>query len=173
MNLVTDGPPALALATEPVSEAEMRRAPRGRRARLLDGATVSNVVFQGFALYLGSMLALLYFYDGGRGGPAVADVRMQTGVFATVVVSQMLNAFSFRDDRRSVFARGGLRGNLRLLLAVVVSIALQAGIVQWRAAGAVFHTRPMSLHDWLAVGAFSLIPLGLVELRKAWLRRAE
>jgi Ca2+-transporting ATPase len=171
MNLVTDGPPALALATEPVSPDAMRRPPRDRRARLLDRETVATTVYQGFALYLGAMIALLHFYDGGRGGPAVADARMQTGVFATVVVSQMLNSFSFRHDRRSVFDTG-VRGNLRLLLAVVASIALQVTIVQWGAVRVIFHTVPLSLEDWIVVGAFSLIPLGLVELRKAWLRRS-
>jgi Ca2+-transporting ATPase len=170
MNLITDGPPALALATEPVSPDEMRRPPRHRRSRLLDGPTVFNVVYQGFALYLAAMLALLYFYDGGAGTREIADRRMQTGVFCTVVVSQMLNCFSFRHDTKSVFTVG-IRGNLRLLLAITVSIALQVLIVHWTWASPVFHTQILSLEDWRTVFLLSILPLLLVEVRKFFLRR--
>jgi Ca2+-transporting ATPase len=169
MNLVTDGPPALALATEPVSLDEMRRPPRDRRSRLLDKATIIHVVYQGFALYLGAMLALLYFFDGGAGPRALAEQRMQTGVFCTVVLSQMLNCFSFRSDIQSVF-RIGIRGNLRLFVAIAVSIALQVLIVQWTRVAPVFHTQALTLEDWRAVVLFSFIPIGLVEIRKAWMR---
>ncbi|MFN0206504.1 MAG: cation-translocating P-type ATPase [Planctomycetota bacterium] len=171
MNLVTDGPPALALATEPVSGDEMSRPPRSRNSRLLDGQTIFNAVFQGFVLYLGAMLALVYFYDGGAGGRAASEARMQTGVFCTVVVSQMINCFSFRNDRMSIFTVG-LRGNLRLLIAITVSIALQVGIVYFPWARPIFHTQPLSLEDWRAIALFSMLPVTLVELRKFWIRRS-
>jgi len=170
MNLVTDGPPALALATEPVSGDEMSRPPRSRNSRLLDGETIFNAVFQGFVLYLGAMLALVYFYDGGAGGRAASEARMQTGVFCTVVVSQMINCFSFRNDRMSIFTVG-FKGNLRLLIAISVSIALQIGIIYFPWARPIFHTQPLSLEDWRAIALFSMIPVTLVELRKFWIRR--
>ncbi|HKE01232.1 MAG TPA: cation-translocating P-type ATPase, partial [Planctomycetota bacterium] len=166
MNLVTDGPPALALATEPPSPDEMRRPPRSRFARILDDRTVFTTVWQGFALYLGAMLALLYFYEGG----AASSARMQTGVFCTVVVSQMLNCFSFRHEERSIL-QVGVRGNLRLLVAVVLSIAFQVAIVQWDVPRAVFHTVRLTGQDWSAVVVFSLIPVALVEIGKALRRR--
>jgi Ca2+-transporting ATPase len=170
MNLITDGPPALALATEPVSPDEMRRPPRHRGARLLDRATIFNVVYQGFALYLAAMLAVLYFYDGGAGTRELADRRMQTGVFCTVVVSQMLNCFSFRHDSKSIFTVG-FRGNLRLLLAITVSIALQVLLVHWTWASPIFHTQILSLEDWRTVFLLSILPVLLVEARKFFLRR--
>ncbi len=169
MNLVTDGPPALALATEPPAPDEMRRPPRNRHARMLDGGAVTDIVFQGFALYLGAMLAVLHFYDGGSGGPDVAAKRLQTGVFCTVVLSQMLNCFSFRHDRKSILTVG-VRGNPWLLLAVVVSIALQVAILQWEAVRPIFGTVPIPARDWWAIATFSVIPVVLVEIRKAWLR---
>lgn len=168
MNLVTDGPPALALATEPVNPDEMRRPPRDRRTRMLDGSTIYNVVYQGFMLYFGAMLSLLYFYDGGRGG-AAASARMQTGVFCTVVLSQMLNCLSFRHDEKSLFTTG-VRGNLRLAAAIVVSIALQVVIVHWDFVRPISRTVPLTLDEWSAVIGFSLLPVVMVELRKAWLR---
>ncbi|MBI3817980.1 MAG: cation-translocating P-type ATPase [Planctomycetes bacterium] len=171
MNLVTDGPPALALATEPVSPDEMERPPRPRRSRLLDRETIFNAVFQGFALYLAAMLALVYFYNGGAGGRAVSEARMQTGVFCTVVVSQMLNCFSFRNDRKSAFTLG-IKGNTRLAVAIFVSIALQAAICHFVWARPVFHTIEMSLDDWRAIALFSLIPITIVEIRKFWIRRS-
>lgn len=172
MNLVTDGPPALALATEGVSQDEMRRPPRGRNDRILDRETIMNAVFQGFVLYLAAMLSLVYFYDGGAGGRGFAEARMQTGVFCTVVVSQMLNCFSFRHDRKSIFTVG-IHGNLRLLLAIVISIGLQAAIVHLVWARPIFKTQALSLEDWRAIALFSLIPVAFVELRKWYLRRRE
>jgi Ca2+-transporting ATPase len=169
MNFVTDGPPALALATEPVSSDEMKRPPRDRRSRLLDGDTIFDAVYQGFVLYLSAMLSVVYFYDGGAGGRDVSEARLQTGVFCTVVLSQMINCFSFRSDRLSAFTTG-FRGNLRLTLAIVVSIVLQVGIIYFPWARPVFHTQSISLVDCRAIVLFSLIPIALVELRKWWKR---
>jgi Ca2+-transporting ATPase len=165
INLVTDGLPALALATDPIAADALRRPPRPRGSRLLDRARIADVLTAASAT-AAAALAVFAFELGARGDLAGA----RDAAFSTLVFAELLRAFGARSETR--FAHEvGLTTNLRLVAVVVASIALQIAAHHFTPLVRLFGTHPATLADyglWILVGA---LPLATIEARKAWRRR--
>jgi Ca2+-transporting ATPase len=164
INLVTDGLPALALATDPVDPGVLARPPRDLRARLLDGA-----VFRRTALIGGltAATALIGFGWELRTSGDLAHAR--DAAFSVLVGAELLRSFGARSDTRTVW-QIGLFSNLRLAAIVAASYALQLAIHHLPALQAVFGVAPVSLGrcaGWLALGAVPLIALEVGKARRA------
>jgi Ca2+-transporting ATPase len=165
INLVTDGLPALALGVDPGSPNVMERTPRGSGESILTPRVQGRVVIQGLLITLGA----LAMYLGVSSGLIASDgaQHAQTMLFTTVVLSQLLHAFNFRSQTRTVFRLDSLR-NTWLNAAFVGSMALHALVLYVPALQKLFHTQPLGLHDWIAVIAASCIPLVLIDVMKVW-----
>jgi Ca2+-transporting ATPase len=165
INLVTDGLPALALATDPIDPDVLRRPPRRPDAQLADrgflaltaltGALTATVTLAAFALQL---------YTGGR----LVDAR--NAAFSVLVFAELLRAFGARSATRTVW-EVGLLSNLRLFGVVLVSFGLQVVIHHVPVLEGVFGTEPITLGEclgWIGLGA---VPLAVLEARKVVARR--
>jgi Ca2+-transporting ATPase len=93
-------------------------------------------------------------------------------VFVTLTLSQLGRALAVRSSRESLLTIG-LRSNVLLLTAVLVTLALQMAVVYLPPFQALFKTVPLTLEDLTLCLVLSTIVFWAVELEKRWLRRAD
>ncbi len=163
INLVTDGLPALALGVDPGSPRVMDRPPRGPNESILNARRRVQVLAQGALITVGA----LAMYLGVRYGLVAVDgaQHAQTMLFTTIVLSQVLHAFNFRSETRSVFRIETLR-NRWLVAAFAGSMTLQALVIYVPALQDLFKTQPLGLRDWAAVILAAALPMALIDAIK-------
>jgi Ca2+-transporting ATPase len=165
INLVTDGLPALALATDPIDPDVLERPPRRPDEALADRSRIAGILLTG-CLTAGVSFGAFAF-ELARGG-ALASAR--DAAFSTLVVAELLRAFGARSDVKLV-SEVGLLSNLRLFVIVAVSFALQIAIHHSETLGRVFGIAPVSWAECLGWIGLGCVPLVVLEARKAWRRR--
>lgn len=155
VNLVTDGLPVLALAADPSNPDRMRRPPDRDRS-IVGARQLWSLLWPACILAAVTLGALVYgHYLAGAPWP-----RVQTMLFTTLVGVQLTYAFSLRASR----GRHPFRGGRLLVLATGVSLALQLAVVYLPPAAALFHTMPLAVGDWLAIGALNALGLAAIGL---------
>ena len=118
INLVTDGLPALCLATDPVDPDVMKQPPRARNERITDGGFLRTMFLTG-ALTAGVSFAV-YLYALQTETPEMA----RTHAFAALVFAELLRSFGARSETRPLW-RINLFSNLNLLAVVAISFSIQ------------------------------------------------
>ena len=171
INLVTDGPPALALGLEAVDHDVMRQPPRPPGSGVITGRMWGGIVFVGLVMAVGTLLVL----DGALPGGLIAGTGdltyARTMAFTTLMLFQLFNVFNARSDERSAFQ--GLFRNPWLWGAVLLSLGLHVLLLAVPFLQRAFGTMPLSLGDWLLCAAVASSVLWLRELSKLVVRRVE
>jgi Ca2+-transporting ATPase len=170
INLVTDGPPALALGIDPADPEVMDRPPRPRGEGVITLRMWAGIFFVGTIMAAGTLLVLDASLPGGL-IQGTGDVAYgQTMAFTTLMLFQLFNVFNARSDEQSAF-RGVFR-NPWLLLAVGFSLGLHMAVIYVPFLQQAFSTVSLTVIDWgrCAVAASSV--LWLRELSKTVMRRA-
>jgi len=160
INLVTDGPPALALGIDPLTEDPMARPPRPRGQGVLTGES-KRLLWQGTAITIG----VLFVFFWSIFVLNTTDVTARTAVFTTMVFGQLLHSLNFRSEKISVFSRQTLK-NKFLIYAVIASFALQLGLIYLPGVEKIFHTAPLGLKAMLLVIIGAALPLILTDISK-------
>jgi len=169
INLVTDGPPALALGVDPADEGLMRQPPRPAGE-----GVVTPQMWRGIAL-IGVVMAVatLYVLDASMPGgfvSGVGDLRYgQTMAFTTLMLLQIFNVLNARSDERSAFVH--LFTNQWLWIAMSGSVALQVLVVHAPFLQRAFGTVGLSAGDWLFCTAVASSVLWVREITKVAGRR--
>ena len=161
INLVTDGLPGLALASEPAERDIMQRPPRPPAESLFAGglgmhAFLVGVLMAALALGLQAWICtpVSVLADGGVHDPVLRAAGARHG-----------------DTLRAHGAvRAGLASNRPLLGAVVLTALLQLAMIYVPSLNAVFRTVPLRPGEIAVCAACAVIILVIVELEK-WLRR--
>jgi len=166
MNLVTDGFPALALAVDPKAPDLMKRKPRKPEARLLDGGRLAAIGAEGLMLSAIALGAFAYSLYGLH--QEVEQAR--TVAFTVLVIVQLVHAFNCRSERWSLF-QVGVATNRPLLLAVVLSLGIQAAVLTVPVAAPIFKIASLPIEDWVLMGATGILPFVIIEVVKQWRRR--
>lgn len=166
MNLVTDGIPALALAVDPKAPDLMKRPPRRPDARLLDGGRLLAIGMEGLMLSAIALGAFAYSLYGLH--QEVEQAR--TVAFTVLVIVQLVHVFNCRSERWSLF-QVGVVTNRPLLLAVLLSFAIQAAVLTVPAVAPIFKVASLPIEDWVLMGATGLLPFVIMETVKGWRRR--
>ncbi|QUY62854.1 P-type HAD superfamily ATPase, Ca2+-transporting ATPase [Gulosibacter molinativorax] len=144
--------PIAALGSDPEEGETMRRAPRDRRARILNRRTLLDVGLSGTVmgvLALAGYLLTYRMHGVDPAGLAATDTSAQlasTVTYVTILVTQFVNII----HRRSVhgaFSRIQLR-NRWFWLAVLVATVLMLAIVYVPFIGEFFGTAPLGLEEW-------------------------
>ena len=163
VNLIMDGPPAMALGLDRPDFGVMQRRPRPMSERIL---TKSRWVAVSFAsvIMAGGTLLVLAFAPGDAAKAGVATVA-GTMAFNTFVLFQFFNILNVRNDRLTVFRRETLR-NRNLWGALVAVISLQIGVTHWGPMQRLFDTTSISLVQWGVCALVASTVLWLEELRK-------
>ena len=162
INLLTDGLPALALGLEPAERAVMSRPPHNPHEDFWGRGMGRSIVWIGLLLG-GVALATGYGYWHSH-HPA-----WQTVLFTVLTLSQMGNALALRSERDSLFQMG-LRSNLPLMAAVLLSLGSQVAVVYVPVLQQLFNTTALSTPDLLICLVISTVVFWAIELEK-WLRR--
>jgi Ca2+-transporting ATPase len=164
INLVTDGFPALALGVDPASPRVMDRKPRDAKESILAKKRQTQVLWQGAFITLAGLIMYVWadFYMPGHSAE-----RAQTMLFTAMVLAQLVHAFSFRSETRTIFSAYSLR-NKWLNLSLVGSMALQLCVIYLPPLQQVFKTQALSLSDWGAIVAAALVPTILIDIVKRW-----
>ena len=170
INLVTDGPPALALGVDPAEEDLMRHPPRPNGEPVITGEMWRGILFTGSVMAAVTLLMLDASLPGGLVDGS-GDLRYaQTMAFNTLTLAQVFNVFNARSDQRSAFAR--LFSNHWVWAAIGLSLALQLVVLYVPAMQQAFGTVGLSASDWLRCLLAASAILWLRELSKMFLRRA-
>jgi Ca2+-transporting ATPase len=159
VNLIMDGPPAMALGVDPPSGRAMDEAPRRPGARILNARRLRHVVLAGVVMAVGTLGVLAHQRSVGTEEHALAMA------FTTFVMFQIFNVFNARSEGGTVFSRSQLR-NGKLWAALVGVVTLQVLAVHVDPVQDVFGTADLTAGDWLQVMAVASTVLWVEELRK-------
>ncbi|HXR36752.1 MAG TPA: cation-translocating P-type ATPase [Candidatus Binataceae bacterium] len=165
INLVTDGLPALALATDPIEPDVLKRAPRDPQSEIIDRAFFGRLALTGCLSAGAALTAFAWeFYAHGN----VANAR--NAAFSTLVIEELVRSFSARSSVRTIW-EVGLFSNMRLFLVVAGSFLLQLAIYHFSVLEILFVAEPVSitrLGSWILLG---MIPTTVLEISKVIARR--
>jgi len=168
VNIIMDGPPAMALGLDASDSDIMKRRPRPIGERILTRSRWGAVVFSSTIMALGT-LAILQWAPGEEAEAGLATVA-GTMAFNTFVLFQFFNILNVRSDRHSVFSRYTFSNN-KLWIALVAVIALQVAVTHVGFVQDLFDTTSISGVQWLVCIAVSSSVLWLEETRKIFIRR--
>ena len=176
INLITDGPPALALGIDPKDPDVMQRQPRRRGAGVITTEDWIRLAAIGGLMMVGTLAVLDAYYPGGlftllaRGVvPNEADeAHARTMAFTTLMMFQLFNVFNCRSSWRSAFS--GVFENKWLIGAVILSLLMHVLVLYVPDLQAAFHTVALSAFDWLIATAVAFTLLIFAELAKWALR---
>jgi P-type Ca2+ transporter type 2C len=159
INLVTDGLPALCLATDPIDPDVMKRHPRHRSERITNRSFLRTMGLTG-VLTAGVAFAV-YLYVLKQGNPETA----RTYAFAVLVFAELLRSFGARSETKPVW-RISLSTNVNLVIVVAISFGLQVWSQHSPTLGRFLKTSSMPFTDCFLLLALGAIPLLLLELVK-------
>jgi Ca2+-transporting ATPase len=162
INLVTDGLPGLALATEPEDRSVMQRPPRPPRESLFARGLWQHV------LWVGLLIAGLSIFSQAH-ALRTGSLHWQTQVFTVLTLSQMANVLAVRSETESLW-RIGMLSNLPLLGAVILTVGLQMAAVYLPAFQRIFKTAALTAGELGLTLLLSSLVLFAVEFEK-WLAR--
>jgi P-type Ca2+ transporter type 2C len=164
VNLICDGPPALALGVDRPSPGVMEESPRPKNAQILSGYRLWGL------LWLAAVMAVctlgVVIWAERAYGTAVAATMGWT----TFVLAQLFNVFNARAERDSAF-RTGFFSNRYLWAAIVAVALLQLALVKVEWLRAFFDASYLTGTQFLACLAVGSVVLWLEELRKVFARR--
>ena len=163
VNIIMDGPPAMALGVDPAQPGIMSGPPRKSSERILNLRRFGKLATYGTVMMIGTLGVLWWGLQTGT------KTHAQTMAFTTFVLFQVFNAFNARVDKRSTFNANFFRNRI-LWLALVGVVVLQVLAVQWTPAHDVFNVEKLTLANWLLATLVASSVLVFEELRKLILR---
>ena len=173
INLVTDGPPALALGLDPAQPGLMRRAPLPRGSSVISPQMWAGIIYVGLITAVGTLLVLDAGMHGGLINGSGTLKHARTLAFTTLVLFQLVNVFNARSDVQTAFT--ALFQNRWLWVSVLLSLVAHVLVIYVPVLQHAFDTEALSLTDWLVCFAVASSVLWLRELGKLvarWRRSA-
>ena len=159
INLVTDGLPALCLATDPIDPDVMRRRPRPRNAAITDGGFLGGLALTGV---LTASVALAAYLWALR----TADVdTARSWAFSVLVFAELLRSFGARSAVRPAWNMA-LPVNRQLVLAVGLTMCLQVFSQHNAVMGRFLRTVHIPWDQGMTLLALGAAPLVILELLK-------
>jgi Ca2+-transporting ATPase len=162
INLISDIFPGLALALEAPEPDVLTYPPRNPEEPIMRKQDFKRIFLESSVLSAGTLG--VYGYGLARYGQGP---QANTLAFMTLSCSQLLHAYSCRSETHTLFSSEKLPSNRLLNLAVVGSLAVQAGTLIIPGMRGLLGLRPLSLFDSLLVGGASFLPLLINESTKS------
>ena len=163
INLVTDGLPGLALAVEPEERGLMARPPRSPDEAVFSHDMWRHVLLMGLLIGGLSLGAMWWSYHRG-------SENWRSVVFTVLTFCQLAQAMALRSERDSLFTQG-VRSNLPLLGAVLLTVVLQLAVVYLPPLQVLFSTTGLTATELAVCCLVPAVVFAAVEAEKWSLRR--
>ncbi len=151
INIIMDGPPAMALTMEPSTGDIMKNPPRDPKESILSTELISSIIMLGVIMAFWTML-VYWLMD-----PTDPDKlpKARTMAFTTFVLFQLFNVLNCRAYKHSVFQKG-LFANKYIIGAIALCLVLQivliyGPMIDFPLIGSInlFQTVPLDWKDWI------------------------
>jgi Ca2+-transporting ATPase len=162
INLVTDGLPGLALASEPAEANIMKRPPRKPKENIFSNGMGRHILWVGFLMGITTIGIQYWAIKSG-------ETHWQTMAFTVLCFSQMGHVMAIRSDRESLF-KIGLFSNKPLLGALFLTVVLQLILIYSPFFNGIFKTQPLSMYELGITLVVSTVVFWAVEIEK-WIIR--
>ncbi len=169
VNIIMDGPPAMALGLDRGGDDVMERTPRPVTEKILTPSRWTATVFAAVVMALGSLAVLMWAPEADVAEAGTATIA-GTMAFNTFVLFQFFNILNVRSDRQTVFSTYTF-SNRMLWLALGAVLLLQVGVTHVGPMQRLFDTTSISLGQWAICAAVASSILWFEELRKLVVRR--
>jgi Ca2+-transporting ATPase len=150
------------LGVDPGDPEVMDRTPRSSAESILTPRRQLQIVWQG-AVMTATCLGLYYFVAPLMPGMSASVDR--TMLFTALVLTQLLHAFDFRSEHRTVWHRRSFE-NRWLVGGLIGSMFLQSFVIYLPAAQGIFKTASLSPLQWAAVISASLLAIAVMDITK-------
>ncbi|MER5505288.1 cation-translocating P-type ATPase [Streptomyces sp. NPDC002766] len=141
INIIMDGPPAMALGVDPPRDDVMHRPPRAPGERMLNARRLTAITRSGAVMALGTVAV----FAAAR--QLTDETTAATMAFTTFVLYQLCNALTARSEDGPVLGRHQLHNRV-LWSCLAVVLVLQVVAVQVPFAHGVFDTVSLDLAQW-------------------------
>ncbi|MEA3441655.1 MAG: cation-translocating P-type ATPase [Chloroflexota bacterium] len=168
LNLITDGAPALALATEKGDPDIMDQPPRPPSEPIINRLMRVGLVVQTIAI---TAVTLAAYFMGLHLFPD-EPIISTTMAFVTLSFSELLRAFTARSERYPVLKIGVFKNRI-MNIAVLTSLILLLAVVYIPFLQPIFKTVPLTWEQWQYLLPLLFVPAIAAELTKlvmGWLR---
>ena len=163
VNIIMDGPPAMALGVDRAAPGVMDRAPRPADEPILTHRRWSAIGLAAVVMAVGT-LAVFMWAPGPEAEAGVASVAGTMG-FNTFVLFQFFNILNVRSENTSVFSRM-LFSNKSLWISLATVLFLQIGVTHVSFMQSLFETTSLSISEWAVCVAVASAILWVEEIRK-------
>ena len=172
VNIIMDGPPAMALGLDPAGGDVMARRPRPANEPILTRRRWTAVGLSAAVMAIGTLAVLALAPGGDNVGAAGVGAATVAGTMAfnTFVLFQFWNILNARSDSRSVVTRDTFRNGI-LWLSLTGVVLLQIGVTHVGFLQRLFDTTSISAAQWLVCIAVASIVLWVEEIHKFFIRR--
>lgn len=161
INLVTDGLPALALASEPLGKNLMQRTPRPINEPILSWKRAREIIVHGVLMASVCLVGFVWIYFQDR--TKLEEARAVA--FCILTMTQIFYSMACRDFDRVMPALGFFSNQL-LVVAAIGSLVIQLVVMLIPWTSNLLGLSAMPWSDLPVVILLSLIPVTLVEIRK-------
>lgn len=163
VNIIMDGPPAMALGVDKPTQGTMQQPPRPSTEPILTTSRWTAVGLASTVMAIGT----LGVFALAPGSPAEAGVASVAGTmgFNTFVLFQFFNILNVRNETRTVFSSETF-SNIYLWASLGAVVLLQVLATHWSTAQTLFDTTDISLIQWLACIAVASSVLWVEEIHK-------
>ncbi len=161
INLMTDGLPGLALASEPSEANIMKRPPRNPKESIFSNGMAIHILWVGFLMGVVTIGMQAYAIH-------LANSHWQTMTFTVLCFSQLGHVMVIRSGRDSIF-KIGFFSNKPMVGALLITVSLQLMIIYMPFFNEIFKTQPLTLYELLLTLVVSSTVFWAVEIEK-WIK---
>ncbi len=167
VNIIMDGPPALALGLEPIREAVFKNKPVDRNASIITGTMIKNIILN--AIYVTAILLIqMNFNILGASTEMVGTAsEMETVLFALFAFSALFNAFNCREFGSDSIFKNFLKNKTAL---IIISVTGAAQLLFTQIFSKFFDAVPLSGIMWLKVIGLAAMIIVVNEIVKFVIR---
>ena len=162
VNLIADGPPAMALGVDRPRPDVMRRRPRQAGSSILDASVLWSLVPTALVMTAATLTVLTVTDEATR----------TTMAFTTFVLLQLGNVLAVRGGSAGVFSRH-LLTNRWVWGAVGLVLAVQVAVVHVGALQSLFDTTALSGPQWGVAALLAVVPMLIGEVQARLRHRRE
>ena len=161
VNIIMDGPPALALGLEPVRHTVLNRKPVNRNSSIITPTMLKTIIIN--AIIVSTIILVQMLANPLQ----VADEQMETVLFGIFAFSALFNAFNCREIGLESILPNFLKNKIALQIIVSTGIAQ---IIFTQVFSSFFNAVPLDVLTWCKVLGVSALIVVINEIGKAILR---